>query len=361
MTLDNHSTQIDTSLKMYIAGHNGMVGSAILRTLRSRGYHNFILRSSKELDLRRQSDVESFFDKERPDIVYLAAAKVGGIIANNTYKSDFIYDNLAIAMNVINSSHRFGVKKLLNLGSSCIYPKFAAQPMNESALLTGALEPTNEPYAIAKIAAIKLCRYCNEQYSTDFLSAMPTNLYGINDNFNLETSHVLPALIRKMMIASALRTANYEWIISDIHKYPLGFGIDQRIDNRDVTSINSALDSLGISADAVTLWGSGTVRREFLHADDVANACVFLMEHFSAHDIGEFINIGMGSDVSIRELAEIVKKATKFEGELRFDTTKPDGTPRKLLDISRINSLGWQPSISLESGIESIVHTYLHP
>lgn len=359
MTLDNPRTTIDTSVKIYIAGHNGMVGSAIHRTLISRGYHNFVLRSSRELDLRRQLDAEAFFESERPDIVYLAAAKVGGIVANNTYKSDFIYDNMAIAMNVINSAHRFGVKKLLNLGSSCIYPKFAEQPMNESALLTGALEPTNEPYAIAKIAAIKLCRYCNEQYSTNFISAMPTNLYGVNDNFNLETSHVLPALIRKMLLAQALRTNDIEWIVRDCEKRQLGFGLDQAIIKNNENSIKSTLAQLGITADTVTLWGSGNVRREFLHADDVASACVFLMERFDAHQIGEFVNIGMGDDLSIRELAEMVKKATKFEGELVFDSTKPDGTPRKLLDTSRMEKLGWKATIPLESGIESIVHTYL--
>jgi len=350
---------IETSRKIYIAGHNGMVGSAIHLTLKNRGYSNFILRSSSELDLRRQSDVEAFFEKEQPEIVYLAAAKVGGIIANNTYKSDFIYDNLAIAMNVINAAHRFGVKKLLNLGSSCIYPKFAKQPMNETALLTGELEPTNEPYAIAKIAAIKLCRYCNEQYSTNFLSAMPTNLYGINDNFNLETSHVLPALIRKMILAQSLRNNDTEWIIRDCQKRPLGFGIDKTIDFYNNINIIQALDSLGITADSVTLWGSGNVRREFLHADDVADACVFLVENYNATDIGEFVNIGMGIDLSIRELAEMVKKATKFEGELRFDASKPDGTPRKLLDISRMEKLGWKAKISLEKGIESIVQNYI--
>ncbi len=359
MTLDNPRNTIDTSLKIYIAGHNGMVGSAIHRTLISRGYTNFVFRTSHQLDLRRQSDVEAFFESERPDIVYLAAAKVGGIIANNTYKSDFIYDNMAIAMNVINSAHRFGVKKLLNLGSSCIYPKFADQPMNESALLTGALEPTNEPYAIAKIAAIKLCRYSNEQYSTNFISAMPTNLYGINDNFNLETSHVLPALIRKMLLAEALRTNDIEWIVRDCEKYPIGFGLDKVIIKNDANSIKGILGTLGISADAVTLWGSGNVRREFLHADDVASACVFLMEHYNAEDIGEFVNIGMGNDLSIRELAEMVKKATKFMGELVFDSTKPDGTPRKLLDTSRMEKLGWKATIPLERGIDTIVHTYL--
>ncbi|MBS1537795.1 MAG: GDP-L-fucose synthase [Bacteroidetes bacterium] len=350
---------IDTSLKIYVAGHNGMVGSAIHRILISKGYHNIVVRTSSELDLRRQTDVEAFFESERPDIVYLSAAKVGGIIANNTYKFDFIYDNLAIAMNVIKSAHRFGVKKLLNLGSSCIYPKYAEQPMSESALLTGPLEPTNEPYAIAKIAAIKLCRYCNEQYSTNFLSAMPTNLYGMNDNFNLETSHVLPALIRKMILAEALRTNRMDWIIQDCQKRPLGFGIDQKINTNDFNSIKQALSFHGITADGVTLWGSGNVRREFLHADDVANACVFLMENYNATDIGEFVNIGMGIDLSIRELAEIVRKTVKFEGELHFDSTKPDGTPRKLLDISRMEKLGWKATISLEKGIENIVHNYL--
>jgi len=296
--------------KIYVAGHRGLVGSAILRKLKTDGYTNIIFRTSKELDLRMQSDVESFFAQEKPEYVFLAAAKVGGILANNTYKAEFIYDNIMIAANVINSSHRFSVKKLLNLGSSCIYPKFAPQPLKEEYLLTGALEPTNEPYAIAKIAAIKLCRYYNERYGTNFISVMPTNLYGPNDNFDLETSHALPALIRKFHEA---KTAKRDYVV---------------------------------------LWGTGEPMREFLYVDDLADACVFLMNKFSYNDIGEFINIGTGTDLSIGELAQLVKEITGYKGEIQHDYAKPDGTPRKLLDISKIRSLGWQPKTRLEDGIK---------
>jgi GDP-L-fucose synthase len=296
--------------KICVAGHRGLVGSALLRKLRADGYTNIIVRTSKELDLRMQADVESFFEQERPEYVFLAAAKVGGIMANNTYTAEFIYDNLMIAANVIHAAYRYGVKKLLNLGSSCIYPKFAPQPLKEEYLLTGALEPTNEPYAIAKIAAIKLCRYYNERYGTNFISVMPTNLYGPYDNFDLETSHVLPALIRKFHEAK-------------IAKH-----------------------------DSVVLWGTGEPMREFLYVDDLADACVFLMNKYGFNDIGEFINIGTGTDVSIAELAQVVKNLTGYEGEIQHDYTKPDGTPRKLLDISKIRSLGWQPKTSLEDGIK---------
>jgi GDP-L-fucose synthase len=295
--------------KIYIAGHTGLVGSALARKLREEGYTNLQTKVSKELDLRRQSDVEAFFDKERPEFVFLAAAKVGGILANNTYKAEFIYDNIVIAANVIHAAYKFGTKKLLNLGSSCIYPKCAPQPMKEEHLLTGLLEPTNEPYAVAKIAAIKLCRYYNEQHNTNFLSVMPTNLYGPNDNFDLETSHVLPALIRKF----------YEAKIS--HK------------------------------SSVVVWGSGKPYREFLYVDDLADACVFLMEKYDYKDIGEFINIGSGSDVTIKELVELVKKITGYDGEIIYDLTKPDGTPKKLLDTSRLRSLGWHATTSLKEGI----------
>ncbi len=303
--------------KIYIAGHRGLVGSALIRRLQDKGYTNLLLRTSKELDLRRQSDVEAFFDREKPDYVFLAAAKVGGILANNTYKAEFIYDNIMISANVINASYKSGVRKLLNLGSSCIYPKFAPQPLKEEFLLTAPLEPTNEPYAIAKIAAIKLCRYYNEQYKTNYISVMPTNLYGPNDNFDLETSHVLPALIRKFHEA--------------------------KISKRE----------------SVVLWGSGEPYREFLYVDDLADACVFLMERYDFHDIGEFINIGAGKDIKIKELAELVKKIVGFNGSIQNDLTKPDGTPKKLLDVSRLHTLGWHAKTGLEEGIRKTYEFFL--
>ncbi len=296
--------------KIYVAGHRGLVGSALVRQLKHQGYHNLVLRTSAELDLRQQADVDRFFIHERPDYVFLAAARVGGILANNTYKAQFIYDNMMIAANVVNAAYRAGVQKLLNLGSSCIYPKFAPQPMKEDHLLTGLLEPTNEPYAIAKIAAIKLCRYFNEQYGTNFISVMPTNLYGPEDNFDLETSHVLPALIRKFHEAKMNRQ------------------------------------------DTVVLWGTGKPFREFLYVDDLADACIFVMKRFDYRDVGEFINIGTGSDITIRELAELIRDIVGFQGSLVFDSTKPDGTPRKLLDVSRLQKLGWHATIPLRKGIE---------
>jgi GDP-L-fucose synthase len=300
---------MEKNARIYVAGHRGLVGSAVCKRLEQAGYRNVIIRTSRELDLRRQADVEGFFAQERPEYVFLAAAKVGGILANNTYKAEFIYDNIMIAANVINTSYLMGVKKLLNLGSSCIYPKFAPQPLKEEHLLTGPLEPTNEPYAIAKISAIKLCRYYNEQYGTDYICVMPTNLYGPNDNFDLQTSHVLPALIRKFHEAKVAQ------------------------------------------APSVTLWGTGEPYREFLYVDDLADACVFLMERYGARDIGEFINIGTGEDIKIRDLAEMVRKIVGYEGEIVNDRSKPDGTPKKLLDISKIQSLGWKPKIALTEGI----------
>jgi GDP-L-fucose synthase len=348
--------------KVYIAGHHGLVGSAILRNLKKRGYTKLITRTSKELDLRVQARAERFFKKEQPEHVFLSAAKVGGILANNTYKADFIYDNIMIAANVIHSAYNYGVKKLLNLGSSCIYPKFSSQPMKEDYLLTGSLEPTNEPYAVAKISAIKLCRYFNEQYGTNFLSVMPTNLYGPNDNFNLETSHVLPALIRKMYLGNCLQNDDFNTLRKDLQKYP--------IRNYDVTEINdkeitNLLSGFGIKtgssslSPAVEIWGSGKPYREFLYVDDLADACVFLMEHYDYKDVGEFINIGAGKDIEIRDLAELVKDTIGFEGEIQYDLSKPDGTPRKLLDSSRINSLGWKPKTSLEEGIKKTFQWYI--
>jgi len=294
---------------IYIAGSNGMVGSAIARRLRALGYQNLLTPSSKELDLRNQQDVFAWFDQHRPAYVILAAAKVGGILANNTYRAEFLYDNLAIEMNVIEAARRYESQKLLFLGSSCIYPKLAPQPIKEEYLLTGALEPTNEPYAIAKITGIKLAEAYRDQYGCNFISAMPTNLYGPNDNYHPENSHVLPALIRKCY-----------------------------------TAVKQGLP-------AVTVWGTGTPMREFLHVDDLADACVHMMLHYNERD---FLNVGTGSDVTIRELVELVADIAGFRGELVFDTSKPDGTPRKLLDVSRIQSLGWEARVSLRDGIQGI-------
>jgi len=295
--------------KIYIAGHRGMVGSAILRKLQKEGFHNFVVRKSSELDLRNQVAVSDFFAEEKPDYVILAAAKVGGINANNIYRGEFLYDNLMIQNNVIHQSYINNVKKLLFLGSSCIYPKLAPQPLREDYLLTGTLEPTNEPYAIAKIAGIKLCENYRSQYGCNYISAMPTNLYGPNDNYDLQNSHVLPALLRKFHEA--------------------------KIDNKSF----------------VEVWGSGNPKREFLHVDDLADACYHLLLHY--HE-SELVNVGTGEDISIRELAELIKKVTGFTGELKFDASKPDGTPRKLMDVGKLEKFGWKYSIKLEDGIRSV-------
>lgn len=338
--------------KIYVAGHRGLVGSAIVRGLSERGAENIVTRTSSELDLRRQADVEAFFEAERPENVFLAAAKVGGILANSTYTAEFIYDNMMIAANVINASYKFGVKKLLNLGSSCIYPKLAEQPMREDCLLTGSLEPTNEPYAVAKITAIKLCRYYNEQYGTNFISLMPSNLYGPGDNFNLETSHVLPALLRKFHLAKLLSDERYDEIKADIIDMagPSGGGAGE---------LEDFLKGFGVTGEAVTIWGSGEPYREFLFVEDLAEATIFLMENFDYNKIGEFVNIGTGEDIKIKDLAELIKGIVGFEGEIIYDLSKPDGTPRKLLDISRVEALGWRPSTTLSDGARKIYQWYL--
>ena len=362
-------------MKIYVAGHNGLVGSAILRMLKEKGYADIVCRTSKELDLRRQSDTERFFEEERPEYVYLAGAKVGGILANSTHTAEFIYDNMAIALNVINSAYRYGVKKLLNLGSSCIYPTHAPQPMKEEYLLTGSLEPTNEPYALAKISAIKLCRYYNEQYGMNFLSGMPTNLYGPGDNFNLETSHVLPALIRKFHLAKLLRNGDFEGIVNDIKKCSLGFGMEKiplsppfskgeisfpPLEKGGEGGFEDILKRLGITKDYVFLWGSGEPYREFLYVDDLADAAVFLMEKYDFRDTGELINIGMGEDRKIKEIADIIREVVGFNGGIEHDLSKPDGMSKKLLDISRIKSLGWEPKTSLQDGIKKTYEWYLN-
>ena len=350
-------------MKIYVSGHSGLVGSSIRRKLEEKGYDNIVYRASQNLDLRRQVDTEMFFKAERPEHVYLAAAKVGGILANSTYKGQFIYDNMAIALNVIQSAYKYGVKKLLNLGSSCIYPRLAPQPMKEEYLLTGALEATNEPYAVAKISAIKLCRYYNEQYGTNYISVMPTNLYGPGDNFNLETAHVLPALIRKFHLAKLLNEKNYEGIKKDLRTYPLGFGMDNlpvlALEKAGKGEFEQTLNRFGITKDNVVLWGSGEPRREFLFVDDLADAAVLLMERYNYKDTGELVNIGMGEDIQIKELAAIIKQIVGFEGDIEHDLSKPDGTPRKLLDISRIRSMGWEPKMSLERGIKMTYEWYL--
>ena len=329
-----------------------------MRALRRKGYSNFLTRMQDELDLKDQRVVLDFLKKEKPDQVFLAAARVGGILANNTYKAEFIFDNLAIATNVIEASYRAGVKKLLNLGSSCIFPRLAPQPLKEDSLLTGPLEPTNEPYAIAKIAAIKLCRYYNEQYGTNFISVMPTNLFGPGDNFDLEKSHVLPALIRKFHLAKLLSEEKAAVLKEDIMKRSVGFG--KKLDtSSSEAEIKKTLASIGVTDQKVTIWGTGAPYREFLYVDDLAEACVFLMGRYDARDIGEFVNIGFGSDVTIKELAGIVREVVGFPGEIEFDPSKPDGTPRKLLDSSRIFGLGWKPKISLKEGLKREYESYL--
>ncbi|QNL51622.1 GDP-L-fucose synthase [Olivibacter sp. SDN3] len=298
---------MDKNAKIYVAGHRGMVGGAISRNLKKQGYQNLIERTSSELDLRNQLAVNDFFDRERPDYVFLAAAKVGGIVANNTYRAEFLYDNLIMEANIIHAAHVNGIKKLMFLGSSCIYPKLAPQPLKEEYLLTGLLEPTNEPYAIAKIAGIKLCEAYRDQYGANFISVMPTNLYGIGDNYHPQNSHVLPALIRRFHEARE-------------NKLP-----------------------------EVTIWGTGKPLREFLYADDLAEACIFLMENYDGR---ELVNVGTGEDLAIADLAVLIKDIVGYEGEITFDTSKPDGTPRKLMDVSKLHRLGWKHHTSLRQGIE---------
>ncbi len=308
-----HIQTLEKNAKIYVAGHRGMVGSAIVRKLQADGYQNLVTRTSSELDLRNQAAVQQFFADEKLDYVFLAAAKVGGIYANNTYRADFIYDNMMIQNNIISESHKNGVKKLLFLGSSCIYPKMAPQPLKEDYLLTGELEPTNEPYAIAKIAGIKMCDAYRSQYGCNFISVMPTNLYGPNDNYDLNNSHVLPALIRKF------------------HEAKLS------------------------GSPTVEVWGSGSPRREFLHADDLAAACIYLMETYNEPGL---VNIGTGEDVTIKELAELVKKTVGYSGEIVWNTSKPDGTPRKLMDVSKLADFGWKYSINLEDGLREVYKEY---
>jgi GDP-L-fucose synthase len=367
---------MNKSSKIYVAGHRGLVGSAIVKNLKSKGYTNLVYKTHSELDLCDQNAVAEFFAKEKPEYVILAAAKVGGIVANNTYRADFIYENLQIQNNVIHQSYLNGVTKLLFLGSTCIYPKFAPQPMPEDCLLTDTLEYTNEPYAIAKIAGIKMCESYNLQYGTNYISVMPTNLYGANDNFDLEKSHVLPALIRKIHCAKLLHEKRYDELVKDLQVGSL----------QEATTY---LSKYNVYEDKVEIWGSGKPMREFLYSEDMADACVYLLENRDFRDVvldsqvkpendedsmdchpqldwgskseirNTHINIGTGKDISIKELAELIKKIVGFKGELVFNSNKPDGTMKKLTDVSKLHSLGWKHKMELEDGIKTVYEWYL--
>ncbi|WP_031425102.1 GDP-L-fucose synthase family protein [Flavimarina sp. Hel_I_48] len=362
--------------KIYVAGHRGLVGSALLQNLGRKGYANVVTRTHKELDLTDSVAVAQFFLKEKPDYVFLAAAKVGGIVANNTYRADFIYVNMMIQNNVIHQSYVHGVKKLMFLGSTCIYPKSCPQPMKEEYLLTDVLEYTNEPYAIAKIAGIKMCESYNLQYDTNFISVMPTNLYGPNDNFDLEKSHVLPALIRKIHLGKALGENNWKVVEEDLNRRPIE-GLNGKADKSEILAM---LKKYGISVDKnssggnnkvhVEIWGSGKPMREFLWSEDMADACVFLMENRNFTDVVQsgntkgkeirntHINIGSGRDISIKALAELIKKTIGFDGDFDFNDQKPDGTMRKLTDVTKLHDLGWEHSVQLEEGLQRVYEWY---
>jgi GDP-L-fucose synthase len=355
--------------KIYIAGHKGLVGSALLNNLKQKGYTNFVLRTIEDLDLTNQAAVEAFFAAEKPEYIFLAAAKVGGIMANNIYRGQFIIENLQIQNNIIHNAWVHGAKKLLFLGSSCIYPKNAPQPMHEDHLLTGELEYTNEPYAIAKIAGIKVCESYNLQYGTNFVSVMPTNLYGPNDNFHLKNSHVLPGMMRKMHLAHCLENNDWAAIRNDLVKLPIA---ELPADSSE-DMILTFLSEIGINKNdngrvSLSLWGTGTPLREFLHVTDMADACVYVMENVDFVDLkpaksneirNTHINIGSGNELTIRQLAELIQKVTGFEGQILFDASKPDGTMRKLLDVSKLEKLGWKSKIELEDGVRKVYEGYV--
>ena len=359
---------MDKLAKIYVAGHRGLVGSALCKVLQQKGYTNLIYHTHAELDLTDQKAVEAFFTKEKPEYVFLAAAKVGGIVANNTYRADFIYQNMMIQNNVIHQSYVHGVKKLLFLGSTCIYPKECPQPMREDALLTGPLEYTNEPYAIAKIAGIKMCESYNVQYGTNFISVMPTNLYGPNDNFDLETSHVLPALLRKMILGKYLDQKDFDAIRNDLQKRPIE-GVNHKATNESIIEI---LNKYGVrqteDSVEVEIWGTGAPMREFLYSEDMADACVHIMERVDFKDTYDnsqkevrntHINIGTGEEISIKELAETIQEIVGFKGNLYFNTSKPDGTMRKLTDVRILEKLKWSIKTGLQKGIQITINTYL--
>jgi GDP-L-fucose synthase len=344
---------MNTDSKIFVAGHNGLVGSAVVKGLRAKGYRNLTCRTRHELDLLSLSEVQTFFQNEKPEYVFLAAAKVGGIVANNTYRADFLLENLTIQNNVISSAHTSGVKKLLFLGSTCIYPKNAPQPLSENSLLTSELEYTNEPYAIAKIAGIKLCESYNIQYGTNFISVMPTNLYGPGDNFNFEKSHVLPALLRKIYLAKCLQENNTEAILSDLKE-------------REISKALIYLKTIGASESGVNIWGSGKPMREFMWSEDMADACIHIMKNVNFSDLitteeirNTHINIGTGEEISIEDLAKLIAEVIGYRGQFHFDSTKPDGTMRKLTDVSKLHSLGFKHQVSLREGIERVYAWYL--
>jgi len=358
---------MDRNSKIYVAGNTGLVGSAIVRKLKLYGYNNLVFTPFPEYDLRKQQQVDEFFKNEKPEYVFLAAAKVGGILANNNYKAEFIYDNIMIEFNVIHAAYVYKVKKLLFLGSSCIYPKNCSQPIKEEYLLTGALEPTNEPYALAKINGLKMCDYYREQYGCDFISAMPTNIYGPYDNYNLETAHVLPALIRKIHLAKLTEIGDFENIRKNLQNFPFSTKIkynplwtnENILDLTEkygiyINSIKNSVSSINFVVN-LKLWGSGSPYREFLYSDDLADALIFLMNNYSAYG---HINIGTGKDIQIKELAIMIKNIIGFNGKIEWDTTKPDGTPRKLLDVSKLKDLGWEERINIEEGIMTVYENY---
>lgn len=355
---------LDKNAKIYVAGHRGLVGSAIWKNLQDKGYTNLIGKTHKELDLLDAVSVRKFFDEEQPEYVFLAAAFVGGIMANSIYRADFIYKNLQIQQNVIGESFRHNVKKLLFLGSTCIYPRDAEQPMKEEVLLTSPLEYTNEPYAIAKIAGLKMCESFNLQYGTNYIAVMPTNLYGPNDNFDLERSHVLPAMIRKIHLAHCLKQGDWDAICKDLNQRPVE-GIDGNSSKEDILAI---LAKYGISNSEVKLWGTGTPLREFLWSEEMADASIFVMEHVDFKDTYKqgdkdirncHINIGTGKEISIRELAELIVSTVGYQGQLTFDSTKPDGTMRKLTDPSKLHALGWHYKVEIEEGVQRMYNWYL--
>ncbi len=354
---------ISKSSKIYVAGHRGLVGSAIWKNLKEKGFTNLIGRTHKELDLMDSSEVVRFFDEEKPEFVFLAAAHVGGIIANNKYRADFIYKNLQIQNNVIGASFSHKVKKLLFLGSTCIYPKEAIQPMSENSLLTGPLEYTNEPYAIAKIAGLKMCESFNIQYGTNYIAVMPTNLYGPNDNFDLEKSHVLPAMIRKIHLSKALMENDWDIIKKDLKARP----VEQVTGESNKMEITAVLEKYGITDKFVKLWGTGKPLREFLWSDEMADACVFIMEKVNFTDLiidkkeirNCHINIGTGKEISIRDLSYLIKETIGYNGEILFDDSKPDGTMRKLTDVTKLNNLGWKHKIEVEEGVNKLYNWYI--
>lgn len=350
---------MEKNSKIYVAGHKGLVGSAIVRCLEKNGYDNIVVKTHAELDLTNQAAVDEFFAKEKPEYVFLAAAKVGGIVANNTYPAEFIYNNLMIGANIINAAYENGVKKLLNLASSCIYPKDAPQPMKEEYLLEGGLEKTSEAYSIAKIAAIKLCHYYNKQYGTNFITVMPPNQYGKGDNFSMQTAHFLPMILRRFHLAKLLQNNDFEAIRKNLRKDSLGWGLDEKINFDNEKSLEEACNAVGACRDKITAWGDGKAYRELMNSDDLADICLTLMNTKNADEIGEFLNIGVGEDIQIKDLLKLVAEMTGFKGEIAFDATKPNGVFRKLLDNSKMQQIGLKVNRSLKEGITDFYKWYV--